>query len=153
MENNLFALSSAQPLLVTVTDLKRELESLHYMEHKRLAIQGQITAVRYMRRPKSTQCLEREEVFKICSRLFFNTEHQSSLMSESVLQQVPRVDADERERSVPEAQTAPAAAEQTPEASLASESPNRRKRRMKTRYGLTPEIIAHLCCNKENVSS
>lgn len=66
---------------------------------------------------------------------------------------MPRVDADERERSVPEAQTAPAAAEQTPEASLASESPNRRKRRMKTRYGLTPEIIAHLCCNKENVSS
>lgn len=82
MENNLFALSSAQPLLVTVTDLKRELESLHYMEHKRLAIQGQITAVRYMRRPKSTQCLEREEVFKICSRLLFNTEHQSSLMSQ-----------------------------------------------------------------------
>lgn len=62
----MFALSPAQPLLVTATDLKRELESLHYREHKRLAIQGHITAVRYMRGPQSTQCLEREEVFELC---------------------------------------------------------------------------------------
>uniref|UniRef100_A0A3Q1G6L7 Uncharacterized protein n=1 Tax=Acanthochromis polyacanthus TaxID=80966 RepID=A0A3Q1G6L7_9TELE len=32
-----------------------ELETLQYREHKKLAIQGQITAVRYMKNPKTTQ--------------------------------------------------------------------------------------------------
>uniref|UniRef100_H3C728 RPA1 related single stranded DNA binding protein n=1 Tax=Tetraodon nigroviridis TaxID=99883 RepID=H3C728_TETNG len=35
-------------LLVAAADLKQEMETLQYREHKRLAIQGQITAVRYM---------------------------------------------------------------------------------------------------------
>uniref|UniRef100_A0A8P4GQ85 RPA1 related single stranded DNA binding protein n=1 Tax=Dicentrarchus labrax TaxID=13489 RepID=A0A8P4GQ85_DICLA len=45
----------SQAPLVSVADLKRELETLQYREHKRLAIQGQITAVRYMKNPKSTE--------------------------------------------------------------------------------------------------
>ncbi|XP_056910792.1 RPA-related protein RADX isoform X3 [Takifugu flavidus] len=39
--------SSAQTLLVAVADLKTEMETLQYREHKRFAIQGQISAVRY----------------------------------------------------------------------------------------------------------
>ncbi|CAJ1064227.1 RPA-related protein RADX isoform X1 [Xyrichtys novacula] len=47
--------SPAQATLVSVADLKKELETLHYREHKRLAIQGQITAVRYIKHPKTTE--------------------------------------------------------------------------------------------------
>lgn len=42
---------SAEVALVTAIDLKRELESLQYREHKRLAIQGQIMAVQYLKLP------------------------------------------------------------------------------------------------------
>lgn len=52
--------SSAQTLLVAAADLKREMETLQYREHKRLAIQGQITAVRYVTRPKTTELQTRE---------------------------------------------------------------------------------------------
>ncbi|KAM9847244.1 RPA-related protein RADX [Aulostomus maculatus] len=45
--------ASGQALLVAVSDLKRELETLQYREHKRLAIQGQITAVRYTKHPRT----------------------------------------------------------------------------------------------------
>lgn len=34
--------------LVAASDLKKELETLQYREHKKLAIQGQITAIRYV---------------------------------------------------------------------------------------------------------
>ncbi|XP_029957715.1 RPA-related protein RADX isoform X2 [Salarias fasciatus] len=44
--------ASVQVPLVSAEDLKQELASLQYREHKKLAIQGQITAVRYMERPK-----------------------------------------------------------------------------------------------------
>lgn len=47
--------SSAQTLLVAAADLKREMEILQYREHKRFAIQGQITAVRYMANLKTAQ--------------------------------------------------------------------------------------------------
>ncbi|XP_034539080.1 RPA-related protein RADX isoform X2 [Notolabrus celidotus] len=47
--------TSAQAPLVALADLKKELETLQYREHKKLAIQGQITAVRYMKHPKSPE--------------------------------------------------------------------------------------------------
>ncbi|KAM4726483.1 RPA-related protein RADX isoform 2-T2 [Anableps anableps] len=47
--------TSGQIPLVAVSDLKRELESLQYREHKKLAIQGEITAVRYTKSPKTTE--------------------------------------------------------------------------------------------------
>lgn len=47
--------SSGQVPLVAAANLKRELETLQYREHKKLAIQGQIAAVRYMSSPKSTE--------------------------------------------------------------------------------------------------
>nr|XP_057944263.1 RPA-related protein RADX [Doryrhamphus excisus] len=40
--------TSEQVTLVAVSDLKKELETLQYREHKILAIQGQITAIRYV---------------------------------------------------------------------------------------------------------
>lgn len=52
--------SSGQVPLVAVSDLKRELESLQYREHKKLAIQGEITAVRYTKHPNTA-----EEVGKV----------------------------------------------------------------------------------------
>ncbi|XP_014852320.1 PREDICTED: uncharacterized protein CXorf57-like isoform X2 [Poecilia mexicana] len=44
--------TSGQVPLVAASDLKRELESLQYREHKKLAIQGEITAIRYRNDPK-----------------------------------------------------------------------------------------------------
>uniref|UniRef100_M4ACW4 RPA1 related single stranded DNA binding protein, X-linked n=1 Tax=Xiphophorus maculatus TaxID=8083 RepID=M4ACW4_XIPMA len=44
--------TAGQVPLVAVSDLKRELESLQYREHKKLAIQGEITAIRYTNYPK-----------------------------------------------------------------------------------------------------
>ncbi|XP_054899999.1 RPA-related protein RADX isoform X2 [Poeciliopsis prolifica] len=44
--------TSGQVPLVAASDLKRELESLQYREHKKLAIQGEITAIRYTNYPK-----------------------------------------------------------------------------------------------------
>ncbi|XP_068572472.1 RPA-related protein RADX [Cebidichthys violaceus] len=46
---------STQAPLVAAADLKKELETLQYREHKKVAIQGQITAVRYMKGPKTTE--------------------------------------------------------------------------------------------------
>ncbi|KAM3869273.1 RPA-related protein RADX [Diretmus argenteus] len=40
--------------LVAAADLKKELESLQYRERKRIAIQGQIMAVQYLKYPQST---------------------------------------------------------------------------------------------------
>ncbi|KAM9498279.1 RPA-related protein RADX-like isoform 2-T4 [Salvelinus alpinus] len=45
---------SAQVPLVAANDLKSEMEGLHYREHKRLAIQGQIMAVQYVTLPEET---------------------------------------------------------------------------------------------------
>ncbi|XP_047462886.1 RPA-related protein RADX isoform X2 [Mugil cephalus] len=53
--------SSIQVPLVAVADLKKELETLQYREHKKLAIQGQITAVRYMKSPKTPESQGTEE--------------------------------------------------------------------------------------------
>ncbi|XP_029924384.1 RPA-related protein RADX [Myripristis murdjan] len=59
--------NSAQVPLVAAADLKRELESLQYREHKRLAIQGQIMAVRYLKCPKNTglQGMDKEQVLDL----------------------------------------------------------------------------------------
>uniref|UniRef100_A0A1A8I5M7 Chromosome X open reading frame 57 n=2 Tax=Nothobranchius kuhntae TaxID=321403 RepID=A0A1A8I5M7_NOTKU len=50
--------------LVSAADLKKELETLQYREHKRVAIQGWITAVHYTEAPRSseTQTMEGNEV-------------------------------------------------------------------------------------------
>ncbi|XP_041865133.1 RPA-related protein RADX isoform X2 [Melanotaenia boesemani] len=53
--------TSGQVPLVAAADLKRELETLQYREHKKLAIQGQITAVRYMKNLKTSQSEGTEE--------------------------------------------------------------------------------------------
>lgn len=61
-----------------MADLKRELETLQYREHKKLAIQGQITAVRYMKSPKpaGSEGTEEKEVVDIISKqLFKSTDH------------------------------------------------------------------------------
>ncbi|KAM4545761.1 RPA-related protein RADX isoform 2-T2 [Odontesthes bonariensis] len=53
--------TSDQAPLVSVADLKRELETLQYREHKKLAIQGQITAVEYTKSPKTSESRGTEE--------------------------------------------------------------------------------------------
>ncbi|XP_030009488.1 RPA-related protein RADX isoform X2 [Sphaeramia orbicularis] len=53
--------ATAQIPLVAFTDLKREIETLHYREHKRLAIQGQIMAVQYMKSLKTMDSYQTEE--------------------------------------------------------------------------------------------
>ncbi|XP_056140228.1 RPA-related protein RADX [Lampris incognitus] len=51
---------SARIPLVAFDDLKKEIQSLQYREHKRLAIQGQIVAVQYLKCPKEAES-EKEE--------------------------------------------------------------------------------------------
>ncbi|XP_063751308.1 RPA-related protein RADX isoform X2 [Eleginops maclovinus] len=53
--------ASAQVPLVAVADLKEEMETLQYRERKKVAIQGQIAAVRYMKNPKSTESKRTDE--------------------------------------------------------------------------------------------
>ncbi|XP_051258025.1 RPA-related protein RADX [Dicentrarchus labrax] len=104
--------ASAQAPLVSVADLKRELETLQYREHKRLAIQGQITAVRYMKNPKSTEYETTEE------------------------KEEPGVSADACEQAVPDTHKDPSTAKRTLEASLTPSakkiSASRGKRRIQT---------------------
>ncbi|XP_044079200.1 RPA-related protein RADX isoform X2 [Siniperca chuatsi] len=104
--------ASAQAPLVAVADLKRELETLQYREHKKLAIQGQITAVRYMKIPRTTESQGTEEKEDVSS--------------------------DACEQAVPVTHNHPSIAEQTLAASLTSPSAeqisvSRRKRRIQTR--------------------
>ncbi|MEQ2158221.1 hypothetical protein GOODEAATRI_010022 [Goodea atripinnis] len=61
--------NKGQVPLVAASDLKRELESLQYREHKKLAIQGQITAVRFTKNPKTT-----EEGREVTDFRFFNND-------------------------------------------------------------------------------
>lgn len=56
---------SAQAPLVAASDLKKELETLHYREHKKVAIQGHITAVRYMKSSQTSRGTEEKEVTDI----------------------------------------------------------------------------------------
>ncbi|XP_037124875.1 RPA-related protein RADX isoform X1 [Syngnathus acus] len=49
------AATSEQVPLVAASDLKKELETLQYREHKKLAIQGQIVAVRYVEKSNMTE--------------------------------------------------------------------------------------------------
>ncbi|TNN79221.1 putative protein CXorf57 [Liparis tanakae] len=112
LEDALTAPSSAQAPLVAASDLKKELETLHYREHKKVAIQGHITAVRYIRSSKTFRGTEEKEVRD--------------------------VSPDACEHAVPDTHTHPSTAEQTPEASSTSASPERisadgRKRRNSTR--------------------
>lgn len=65
---NLSSPSSAQTPLVAAADLKKELETLQYREHKKLAFQGQITAVQYMKHPKTTGGTEEKEVIDTISK-------------------------------------------------------------------------------------
>lgn len=90
---------SAQAPLVAASDLKKELETLHYREHKKVAIQGHITAVRYMKSSQTSRGTEEKEVRDVST--------------------------DACEHAVPDTHTRPSAAEQTPAASSTSASPER----------------------------
>ncbi|KAM7397758.1 hypothetical protein PAMA_005877 [Pampus argenteus] len=97
--------------LVAVADLKRELETLQYREHKKLAIQGQITAVRYMNSLKSAQTSRGPEG-----------------------EEAPDASADTCEQAVPHTHNDPTTAEQMSSAGLTSPSTKEmsaRKRRMR----------------------
>ncbi|XP_068456814.1 RPA-related protein RADX [Clinocottus analis] len=103
-----------QAPLVAAADLKKELETLHYREHKKVAIQGQITAVRYIKRPKFTESRGTGE------------------------KEVRDVSTDACEHAVSDAHKHPSTAEQTSAASSTSASPEKisasgRKRRIQTR--------------------
>ncbi|KAL6098983.1 radx [Pungitius sinensis] len=107
--------ASSQPPLVAAADLKKELESLQYREHKTVAIQGQITAVRYMKSLQVTESGGTEE-------------NEAEDVSTKVCERAP----------VPDAHSHPITAEQTVAASLTSDSAEKisiseRKRRIRTR--------------------
>ncbi|KAM6983494.1 RPA-related protein RADX [Tautogolabrus adspersus] len=105
----------AQAPLVAVADLKKELETLQYREHKKLAIQGQITAVRYTKCPKATESKGTEE------------------------DEGPVVSADVCEPTESTAeQTLVSSLTSSPAEKI---SANSRKRRNKTRFDLTPVLL------------
>uniref|UniRef100_A0A3Q0S2M4 RPA1 related single stranded DNA binding protein n=1 Tax=Amphilophus citrinellus TaxID=61819 RepID=A0A3Q0S2M4_AMPCI len=82
-------------LLVFTSDLKRELETLQYREHKKLAIQGQITAVHYTKRPKSTepQGLEHKEVANIILKYLPKSNYHRKCKKSVGFLQVPNSNA------------------------------------------------------------
>ncbi|XP_068187226.1 RPA-related protein RADX [Antennarius striatus] len=107
--------ASAQAHLVAAADLKRELETLQYREHKRLGIQGQITAVCYTKTFRSGESEETE------------------------VNEVPGVSTDACEQAVPETQSNPSTAEQPSETGSASPSAERISARTRKRKALTEE--------------
>ncbi|XP_028276618.1 RPA-related protein RADX [Parambassis ranga] len=73
--------TSAQVPLVAASDLKMELETLQYREHKKLAIQGQIAAVRYMKNLKNAELRgtqEKEVSSGLCESAGSDTHNQPS---------------------------------------------------------------------------
>ncbi|XP_070838680.1 RPA-related protein RADX isoform X1 [Chaetodon trifascialis] len=112
---------SAQAPLVAVADLKREIETLKFREHKKLAIQGQITAVRYLKSPKTTKSQRAGE------------------------KEVPDISTDVCEQAAPDTHNDPSPAEQTSQASLISpsaekSSANRKKRRIQMREAVQSSL-------------
>uniref|UniRef100_H3BYY9 RPA1 related single stranded DNA binding protein n=1 Tax=Tetraodon nigroviridis TaxID=99883 RepID=H3BYY9_TETNG len=103
--------SSAQALLVAAADLKQEMETLQYREHKRLAIQGQITAVRYMTSLRTAE-LQTGEV----------TEKFESTFSRVVGCSIGLMQVPDAGRQGAGAQNPPLPAEQNAGASLAPQS-------------------------------
>uniref|UniRef100_A0A8C3AGL3 RPA1 related single stranded DNA binding protein n=1 Tax=Cyclopterus lumpus TaxID=8103 RepID=A0A8C3AGL3_CYCLU len=86
-----------------------ELETLHYREHKKVAIQGQITAVRYMKSPKTSRGTEEKEVKDIFPKhfppravTFFQFEKKSLLLGSTDFLQVQDVSTDACEHAVPD---------------------------------------------------
>uniref|UniRef100_A0A8C3AGN4 RPA1 related single stranded DNA binding protein n=1 Tax=Cyclopterus lumpus TaxID=8103 RepID=A0A8C3AGN4_CYCLU len=80
---------------------QRILETLHYREHKKVAIQGQITAVRYMKSPKTSRGTEEKEVKDIFPKhfppravTFFQFEKKSLLLGSTDFLQVQDVSTD-----------------------------------------------------------
>nr|XP_046265995.1 RPA-related protein RADX [Scatophagus argus] len=113
--------ASAPTPLVAVADLKKELETLQYREHKRLAIQGQITAVRYMKNAKTPETRGTEE------------------------REVSDVSTEMCEPAVPVTQRDPSTDEQTSGASSTTPSAekisaSKRKRRNQTRQAILSSV-------------
>ncbi|KAM3601933.1 uncharacterized protein V6R79_021478 [Siganus canaliculatus] len=106
--------ASAQVPLVAVAELKRELETLRYRERKKLAIQGQIAAVRFMKSPTASRQPEDKEV--------------------------PDVSSGACQQEAPDLPQDPSVAAQTSTASSCAEKMKtiRRKRKIQTREALQP---------------
>ncbi|KAK2828450.1 hypothetical protein Q5P01_019484 [Channa striata] len=99
--------ASVQVPLVAAADLKMEMETLQYREHKKLAIQGQITAIRYVKVQNESQVAEGKEV--------------------------PGVSTDICEQTIPGADSHRSTAEQTDSESVTSPSAGGKKRRLERR--------------------
>uniref|UniRef100_A0A3Q0S576 RPA1 related single stranded DNA binding protein n=1 Tax=Amphilophus citrinellus TaxID=61819 RepID=A0A3Q0S576_AMPCI len=80
-----------------------ELETLQYREHKKLAIQGQITAVHYTKRPKSTepQGLEHKEVANIILKYLPKSNYHRKCKKSVGFLQVPSVSTDVCDQTAP----------------------------------------------------
>lgn len=87
------------------------METLQYREHKRFAIQGQITAVRYVTSPKTTE-LQTREVMEMIESIFSEVAKYSFCVM-----QVPDVS-----HQGADAHNPPLTAEQTTGASLTPQS-------------------------------
>lgn len=104
------------------------METLQYREHKRFAIQGQITAVRYMTSPKTTE-LQAREVMEIIESIFLEVvKYSISLM------QVPDVG-----HQGADAHNPPLTAEQTTGATLTPRSLKKNPVKRRTQLRLVLE--------------
>lgn len=61
----------ALPSLMAVGDLRKELESLQYREHRRVAVQGHITAVQYHRWPPEAPHTTPPSEQLVCTSRFY----------------------------------------------------------------------------------
>lgn len=109
--------ASVQVPLVAASDLKKELETLQYREHKRLAIQGQITAVQYLKQLTSTEesCQTEEQALVISTQ----TRDEDVQETSSAPEQAESVAAsltpsNKRKRRLPERESQPSPDSVTP---------------------------------------
>uniref|UniRef100_UPI003AAD73EB RPA-related protein RADX n=1 Tax=Centroberyx gerrardi TaxID=166262 RepID=UPI003AAD73EB len=110
--------NSDQVPLVAAADLKRELEALQYREHKRLAIQGQIMAVRHLKCPKDAALQGT------------NKEQEPDVSPDMAVGAVPDTHSDQRTAELAESSTT---RETSPSAKKISTS--KRKRKFQLRGG------------------
>ncbi|XP_061903986.1 RPA-related protein RADX [Entelurus aequoreus] len=86
--------TSEQVPLVAVSDLKKVLVTLHYREHTKVAIQGQITAVRFVEKSSTTKAQGPGEnkmpIVSAAGQTVLDVQETSSSASNTVQQLTPR---------------------------------------------------------------
>ncbi|XP_060105385.1 RPA-related protein RADX [Heteronotia binoei] len=87
--------NKVESILTTISEMKKEIESLHYREHKRIAIQGIISAIRYVSCGSTSQDASGVEPMQINKEPLL----QSSMSKSNHMKERRKTDQQSREKS------------------------------------------------------